>query len=68
MLLLSGDISWNPGPIQKDRLKEKWKTFGSGGLHFIHLNLNGLLPKIDEQLMPMVIGITETKIDNSIHT
>ena len=73
ILLLSGDISLNPGQIQNDHLKENWKTFRSGGLHFIHLNINSLLPKIDElrEIVkisnPTVIGITETKIGNSIN-
>ena len=48
ILLLAGDISLNPGPTQNDHLKEKWKIFRNRGLHFIHLNINSLLPKIDE--------------------
>ena len=48
ILLLSGNINLNPGPIQNDYLKENWKTFRNRGLHFIHLNINSLLPKIDE--------------------
>ena len=49
-----------------------WKTFGSGGLHFIYLNINSLVPKIDELREiakisdPTAIGNTETKKDNSI--
>ena len=27
---------------------EKWKNFKKKGLHFIHININSLLPKIDE--------------------
>ena len=71
-LLISEDISFNPGPIQNDNLKENWKTFRNKDLHFVHLNINSLLPKIDElrELVkisnPTVIGITGTKIDNSI--
>ena len=67
ILLLSGDISLNPGPIQNNHLKKNWKTFRNKGLHFIHLNINSLLPKIDElrEIVkisnPRVIGITETK-------
>ena len=70
ILLLSGDISSNPEPIQNSHLKENWKTFRNRGLHFIHSN--SLLPKIDELRKtvkisnPAVIGITETKLDNSI--
>ena len=71
VLLLSGDISLNPEPIQNDHLKENWKIFRNRGLHFIHLNINSLLPKTDElrEIVkisnPTVIGITETKLDNS---
>ena len=42
------------------------------GLHFIHLDINSLLSKIDElrEIIKIsnqtVIGITETKLDNSI--
>ena len=39
-------MSLNPRPIQNDHLKENWKTFRNRGLHFIHLNINSLLPKI----------------------
>ena len=72
ILLLSGDISLNQGPIQNDHLTENWKTFRNRGLHFIHLNINSLLPKIDKlrEIVkisnPTVIGITETKLDSSI--
>ena len=63
ILLLSGNISLNRGPIQNIHLKEIWKTFRNRGLHFIHLNINSLLPKTDELReivkisTPMVVGI-----------
>ena len=72
IFLLSGDISLNLGPIQNDYLKENWKSFRNGDLHFIRLNINSLLPRIDElrEIVkisnPTVVGITETKIDSSI--
>ena len=72
VLLLSWDISLNPGPIQNNHLKEYWKKIRNRGLHFIHLNINSLLPRIDELRKivkisnPTIIGITETKLDNSI--
>ena len=53
-------------------LKGNWKTSRNKALHFIHLNINSLLPKIDQlreivkTSKPMVIGITETKLDISI--
>ena len=48
ILLLSGDISLNPGPIQNHYLKQNWKTIKNRDLYFIYLNINSLLPKIDE--------------------
>ena len=47
-------------------------VFDQRGLHFIHLNINSILPKIDElRLIALksnaaVIGITESKIDESV--
>ena len=71
ILLLSGDISLNPGPTQ-ERSDDKWIPFKKRGLHFIHININSLLPKIDElrsiaqKSNASIIGITETKLDNSV--
>ena len=50
LLLLSGDISLNPGLVHQDTLQcsNEWKVFKYRGLNFIHLNINSLLPKIDE--------------------
>ena len=50
LLLLSGDISLNPGPFSNPQLfkEEEWRAFSNRGLHLIHLNINSLLPKIDE--------------------
>ena len=42
------------------------------GIHFIHLNINSLLSKIDEirysvkQTNATVIGLTENKLDNTV--
>ena len=42
------------------------------GLHFIHLNVNSLLPKIDELRniaklsSALIIGISESKLDDSV--
>ena len=64
--------SLNPGPTQSDHLKDNWKIFRNRGLHFIHLNINSLLPKIDELREikkisnPTVIGVTKMKLHNSI--
>ena len=49
-----------------------WKVFKNKGLHFRYLNINSILPKI-EQLRSLLInwnisvfGITETKLDNTV--
>ena len=68
LLLLSGDIHPNPGP-QLDNL---WTPFEKSGLHFVHININSLLPKIDEirsiayNTNAAIIGITESKLDESV--
>ena len=49
------------------------KVFKNRGLHFVHLNINSLLSKIDElrELVKTsnatVVGITESKLDESIN-
>ena len=48
-LLLSGDINLNPGPDTRHQLKDpKFEGFNNKGLHLLYLNINSLLPKIDE--------------------
>ena len=48
-LVLSGDISLNPGPVTRHQTNDpKFEVFNGKGLHLIHLNINSLLPKIDE--------------------
>ena len=73
-LLLSGDINLNPGPVARHQLNDpKFEVFNNKGLHLIHLNVNSLLPKIDELRNiakcsnAAVIGITETKLDNTVY-
>ena len=68
LLILSGDINLNCGPANRHQIKDhKMEVFTRKGLHFIHLNINGLLPKIDElryiakNSNAAVIGISETK-------
>ena len=50
LLLLSGDVSLNPGPVQTSPPVNVniWEPFNKKGLHFLHININSLLPKIDE--------------------
>ena len=50
LLLVSGDISLNPGPIDSSQQcnNDLWVVFKKRGHHFVHININSLLPKIDE--------------------
>ena len=51
---------------------EKWTNFKKKGIHFIHININSLLPKIDEIrhmtkiTNAAIVSIGETKLDESI--
>ena len=74
ILILSGDISLNPGPVYNHHtpnLKE-WVLFKIKGLYIFHLNVNSIPPKIDELRHiaklsnAAVIGITESQLDNCI--
>ena len=74
LLILSGDINLNPGPVYNNQPLEpnKWNVFRSKGIHLIHLNVNSLFPKINEIsykaecTKTTVIGITEVKLDKSM--
>ena len=72
MLLLLYDISLNPGPTPNSISQSFWKPFENKGLHFLHLNINSILPKLNElktmagNTKVVIIGITESKVDNSI--
>ena len=76
LLLLSGDISLNPEPFHnlQPLNHDEWNIFKHRGLHFLHLNINSLLPKIDELrhiarlTNAAVIGISESKLDDSVLT
>ena len=73
LLLLSGDISLSPGPVHQGTLQcsNEWNVFKNRGLYFVHLNINSLLPKIEElrfivkSSIAAFIGICETKLDAS---
>ena len=74
LLLLSGDISLNPGPIngsQQDN-NDQWAAFKKRDFHFVHININSLLQKMDELQYiaklseAAVIGISESKLDDSV--
>ena len=74
LILLSGDISLNPGPCQymPDQNKDLFEPFCKRGLHFLHINVNSLPSKIEELrnivgcTKPAILGITESKLDSSI--
>ena len=53
LLLLSVDISLNPGPINgsQQHYYDQWAVFKKGGLHFVHININSPLPTIDDILL-----------------
>lgn len=74
ILILSGDISLKPGPIYNHHppnFKASY-IFKIKGLHLLRLNLNSLLPKIDQLSCTdklsnvAVIRITESPNQNSI--
>ena len=70
LLILSGDISLNPGPVYNNQSlhSNEWNVFRSKGIHLIHLNVNSLLPKTDEiryiaeRSRYIVIGIFESNV------
>ena len=51
---------------------DHWSSFNKKGLHFLHLNVNSLLPKIDEvkyiakRTNATIIGISESKLDKTV--
>ena len=58
--------------ISVDEEVDKWLPFKQRGLHFLHLNINSLLSKIDELReiakvsRAAVIGISESKLDDTV--
>ena len=71
---LFGNLSLNPGPVYNNQSlhSNEWNVFRSGGIHLVNLNVNNLLPKVDEihyiaeRTKAPVIGITESKLDKFI--
>ena len=74
LLLLSGDVSLSPGPVQISSVVNTniWEALDRKGLHFLYINLNSLLPKIDESkciannTKAAIIEITESKLDHTV--
>ena len=63
---LLGDLDnhFNIAPIENTSdAEDTWKSFERRGLHFIHLNIN---INIAEKTKPAIIGITESKIDETV--
>lgn len=72
-LLLCGDIHPCPGPIASRSVdNSEYKCFEKKGLHFVHLNIRSLLPKLDELRIiarnsrAACICITETWLDETV--
>ena len=67
LLLLSGEVSLNPGPVQISPAGNVniWEPRNKKGLHFLHININSLLSKIDKlkcianKTKAAIFGITE---------
>ena len=75
LLLLSSDNSLNTRPINgyQPHNNEQWTVFKKRGLYFVHININSLLTKIDDELQYItklsevaVIGISQSKLDDSV--
>ena len=68
LLLLSVDISLNPGPshINQTSDNNEWDVFKARGLHFIHININSLLPKIEE--LCRIACLSNSIFDSEIET
>ena len=74
ILLLSGDASLNPGPVQRspDISSTIWDPLNKKDLHFLPIDINSLLSKKDEircivnKTKAAIIGMTESKLDHTV--
>ena len=78
LIIRCGDVHVNPGPnnntihTTQPVISDDFQPFSKKGLHFIHLNIRSLLPKLDELILlatktnAAVIGITESWLDDSV--
>jgi hypothetical protein len=76
LLLLCGDVHPCPGPtadnVDCNTRDSEYKIFKNRGLHFLHVNVRSLLPKIkDIRLLAQnshaaCIGISETWLDETV--
>ena len=74
LLLLSENVSLNPGPIHRspDTSCTIWEPLKKKGLHFLHINIYSLLPKkykircLANKTKAAITGITESKLDHTV--
>ena len=74
MLILSGDISLNPGLVYNNQLScsNERNVLKVKESHLIHLNVNSLLPKINEiqhiaaRTNTAVMEISKSKLDEAV--
>jgi len=76
LLLLCGDVHPCPGPtadnVDCNTRDSEYKIFKNRGLHFLHVNVRSLLPKIEDiRLLAQnsraaCIGISETWLDKTV--
>ena len=74
LLILSHDISLNPGPVynSQSHFLNEWIVFKAKGIHLIHLSVNSLLPKTDKaryitgRTNAALVGISESKFDETV--
>ena len=74
LLLLSGDVSLNPGPFQLSRAVNTiiWEPLNLKRWHFLHIDINSLLPKIEglkcmtSKTKTAIIRTRESKFDHTI--
>ena len=66
------DFYYNLNSLSKNVSRNEWKVFKKIGMHFIQININGLLPKIDEvgyvrnKTNASIIRVSETKLYETI--
>ena len=67
------ELSNNDSSIKELNINQNiWSPFHKRGLHFLHININSILPKIEElrEIAKLskaaVIGISESKLDETV--
>ena len=74
LLLVLGDLSRNPEPVQLSPAVNVniWEPLNKKGLHFLQISKNSLLPKIDKlkcitnKTKAAIIGIAESKLNYTV--